>query len=154
MTPRYCAVEALATFASSDQFTELEGNVNCIALFNHEEIGSVSSSGAASTLVSFLLQRLSPTPSAYAQSVSRSFIINADMVHAVHPNYPDKHEAMHTPRLNGGIVVKTNAKQFFTSDAVGRFIVKKLIEKRGGAVQEFGFRNDLCVHGLCRGCDV
>ena len=148
MTPRYCAVEALATFASSDQFTELEGNVNCIALFNHEEIGSVSTTGAESSIIPFLLQRLSPTPAAYAQSVSRSFLVSADMGHAVHPNYKDKHEDNHAPAVNGGVVIKTNAKQRYASDSIGSFVVKKLAERKDGQVQEFEVRNDMYVRVL------
>ena len=119
--------------------------MNCIALFNHEEIGSVSTSGAESSLIPFLLQRLSPTPAAYAQSVTRSFLVSADMGHAVHPNFASKHEDNHAPRINGGVVIKTNAKQRYASDAIGSFIVKKLIEKKGGKVQEFEVRNDMCV---------
>ncbi|KAI0375740.1 aspartyl aminopeptidase [Pilatotrama ljubarskyi] len=139
----FAAVEAISTFAASSSFNVLEGNVNCIALFNHEEIGSVSTSGAESSLIPFLLQRLSPSPAAYAQSVARSFLISADMGHAVHPNYTSKHEDNHTPHVNGGVVIKTNAKQRYASDSIGSFIVKKLIEKKGGKVQEYEIRNDM-----------
>ncbi|KAH9943345.1 aspartyl aminopeptidase [Epithele typhae] len=139
----YCAVEAIANFASSSHFAALEGNVACISLFNHEEIGSVSTTGAESSLVPFLLQRLSPAPGAYAQSVARSFLISADMGHAVHPNYASKHEDNHAPRMNGGVIIKTNAKQRYASDSVGSFLVKKLIEKRNGKVQEYEVRNDM-----------
>ena len=66
--------------------------MNCIALFNHEEIGSVSTSGAESSLIPSLLNRLSPTPAAFAQSVARSLLISADMSHGIHPNYTSKHE--------------------------------------------------------------
>ena len=145
----FAAVEAISTFAGSSSFNVLEGNVNCIALFNHEEIGSVSTSGAESSLIPFLLQRLSPTPAAYAQSVARSFLISSDMGHAIHPNYTSKHEENHAPIINGGVVIKTNAKQRYASDAIGSFVVKKLIEKKGGSVQEFEVRNDMCVHILC-----
>ena len=67
------------------------------------------------------------------------------MGHAIHPNYASKHEVNHKPSINGGIVIKTNAKQKYTSDAIGSFIVKKLIEKKGGKVQEFEVRNDMWV---------
>ena len=141
---RFAAVEALSDIASSSLFP-LEGNVNCIALFNHEEIGSVSSSGAESSLLPSLLQRLSPTPALLAQSIAKSLLISADMGHAVHPNYVAKHEENHRPRMNGGVVIKTNAKQKYASDAIGTFIVKKLVERKGGKVQEFETRNDMCV---------
>jgi hypothetical protein len=47
--------------------------------------------------------------------------------------------------MNGGVIIKTNAKQRYASDAVGTFLVKKLLEKKGGKVQEFEVRNDMCV---------
>jgi len=139
----FCAVEALTDSASSQSFPSLEGNVNCIALFNHEEIGSVSTSGAESSLIPSLLNRLSTTPAALAQSISRSFLISADMGHALHPNYKSKHEEQHRPKMNGGIIIKTNAKQRYASDAVTSFIVKQLVERKGGKVQEFEVRNDM-----------
>lgn len=67
------------------------------------------------------------------------------MGHAVHPNYSSKHEDNHKPRMNGGIVIKTNAKQRYATDAIGTFLVKKLLEKKGGKVQEYEVRNDMCV---------
>lgn len=70
------------------------------------------------------------------------------MGHAVHPNYSSKHEDNHRPRINGGIIIKTNAKQRYASDAIGTFLVKKLLEKKGGKVQEFEVRNDMCVTEL------
>lgn len=117
--------------------------MNCIALFNHEEIGSVSTTGAESSLIPTLIERLSRTPGAYGQSIARSFLISSDMGHAIHPNYGDKHECEHRPQMNQGIVIKTNAKQRYASDAIGTFLVKKLVENKGGKVQEFEVRNDM-----------
>jgi len=139
----FAAVEALASLVSSQSFPTLEGNVNCIALFNHEEIGSVSTSGAESSLIPTLLERLSPTPTALAQSIAKSFLLSSDMGHAIHPNYTSKHEDNHAPKINGGIVIKTNAKQRYASDSIGSFLVKKLVERKGGKVQEYEVRNDM-----------
>jgi len=139
----FCAVEALAQSVSTPDFRTLEGNVNCIALFNHEEAGSVSTSGAASIMLPSLINRLSPTPGAFAQSIARSFLISADVTHAVHPNYPSRHEDNHKPVMNGGVVIKTNAGQRYASDAVTSFVVKQLIERKGGKVQEYEVRNDM-----------
>ncbi|KAJ7937154.1 aspartyl aminopeptidase [Mycena leptocephala] len=139
----FCAVEALAQSVSTPDFNTLEGNVNCIALFNHEEIGSVSTSGADSSLLPSLMNRLSPTAGAFAQSISKSFLVSADMGHAVHPNYTSKHEENHKPSMNGGVVIKTNAKQRYASDAITSFMVKQLIERKGGSVQEYEVRNDM-----------
>ncbi|KAJ7904415.1 aspartyl aminopeptidase [Mycena olivaceomarginata] len=139
----FAAVEALAQSVSTSDFQTLEGNVNCIALFNHEEIGSVSTSGADSSLLPSLLNRLSPTPGTFAQSVAKSFVLSADMGHALHPNYTSKHEDNHKPSINGGVVIKTNAKQRYATDAITSFVVKQLIERKGGQVQEYEIRNDM-----------
>ncbi|CAE6448940.1 unnamed protein product [Rhizoctonia solani] len=160
----FCAVEAMADSVSADRALPLEGNVNVIALFNHEEIGSVSTSGAEigsvstsgaeSSLLPTLFQRLSPTPAAHAQSIAQSFLVSADMGHAIHPSYVDSHEQVHRPAINGGLVVKTNAKQRYATDAtnakqryatdaVGTFLIRKLVENRGGRIQEFEVRNDM-----------
>ena len=138
----FCAVEALAESAPAG-YIPSEGNVNCIALFNHEEVGSVSTSGAESSLIPSLLNRLSPTPASLSQSISRSFLISCDMAHALHPNYSSKHEENHRPIMNGGIVIKTNVKQRYATDSISSFIVKHLVERKGGKVQEFTCRNDM-----------
>lgn len=116
----FCAVEALIESVSpqSQAISDAQiapANVNVIALFNHEEIGSVSSTGAESSLLPSLLNRLSPTPQTLHQSIARSFLISSDMGHGVHPNYAPKHEENHKPQLNGGVVIKTNAKQRYAS---------------------------------------
>ena len=139
----FAALEGLVGFASAESFTKFSGNVNCIALFNHEEIGSVSSTGAESSLIRTLVQRLSPTPQSLGQSIARSFIVSCDVSHAVHPNYASKHEENHAPRMNGGMIIKTNAMQRYASDSIGSFIVKQLIERKGGKVQDFEVRNDM-----------
>ena len=140
---RFCAVEALSRYAENPSLSGLSGNVNCIALFNHEEVGSVSTTGAQSSLIPSFLERLSPSPALHSQSIAKSFLVSADVGHAVHPNYTSKHEENHRPQINGGMVIKTNAKQRYASDAISTFIFKKLVERKGGKVQEFEVRNDM-----------
>ncbi|KAF8605288.1 aspartyl aminopeptidase [Ceratobasidium sp. AG-I] len=139
----FCAVEALAQNVSANNAVPLEGNVNVIALFNHEEIGSVSNSGAESSLLPTLFQRLSPDPAAHAQSIAQSFLVSADMGHGIHPSFTSSHEEVHRPELNGGLVVKTNAKQRYATDAISTFLIRRLLENCGGRVQEFEVRNDM-----------
>ena len=79
-----------------------------IAIYDHEEVGSQSASGARSQLLSDLLERLargvSPRDeSALPRAIARSLFVSADMAHAVHPNYPDKHDKQ---REEEGIVRK------------------------------------------------
>ncbi|EJD53685.1 aspartyl aminopeptidase [Auricularia subglabra TFB-10046 SS5] len=136
----FCAVEALAQSVANGS---ADGNVNCIALFNHEEIGSQSTTGAQSDLVQTVIDRLSPTPETAARSIAKSFIVSSDMGHSVHPSYKDKHQDEHKPLINQGVVIKTNANQRYATDSIGAFIVKRLVERRGGKVQEFEVRNDM-----------
>jgi aspartyl aminopeptidase len=140
---RFCAVEAIVGHANSKKFPKVGGNVDVIALFNHEEVGSVSSTGAESSIIPSLLNRLSPSAESLNQSIARSFLISADMGHAIHPNYTSKHEENHRPDLNGGIVLKVNAKQRYTTDAAGSFLVRQLVERKGGKVQFYEVRNDM-----------
>ena len=150
---RFCAVKAIIEHTESPSFPKVGGNVNVIALFNHEEIGSVSSTGAESSIIPSLIQRLSPSAEKHSQSISRSFLISADMGHAVHPNYASKHEENHRPQMNGGIILKVNAKQRYTTDATGSFLVKQLVERKGGKVQTFEVRNDIaCGSTVGRKC--
>lgn len=115
----YCALEALIESTSEDSLaaTESQGdpNVNLIAMFNHEEIGSASTTGAEGSLIPVIMARLSPTPEALARTTARSFLISSDMGHGIHPNYKSKYQENHKPRLNGGVILKTNAKQRYTT---------------------------------------
>jgi len=133
----FCAIQAL-----TDSEAGPSDYVNVAALFNHEEVGSVSSTGAESSLLPFLMNRLSPAPGEYAQSIAKSFLISADMTHGVHPNYASKHQDEHRPTLNAGIAIKLNAKQRYASEALGAFLVKRLAALKGDTCQEFQVRND------------
>lgn len=78
----------------------------------------------------------------YHQVLANSFLISADMGHAIHPNYESKAEPNHAPRLNGGVVVKTNANQRYTSTAQTTFLLRRVAKKAGVPLQEFEIRND------------
>ena len=86
-----------------------------IAFYDHEEVGSDSAQGAGSPFLKDVLERLtldSENPrEIFFRTMANSFFISADMSHAVHPNYAEKHDAMHMPILNGGPVIKFNSNQ-------------------------------------------
>jgi len=119
-----------------------------IVLYDHEEVGSQSARGAGSTFLRDTLERIavaiSPTePSALARAVARSFLISADMAHAVHPNYADKHERGHRPVLGAGPVLKSNASQSYATDGetLARFTL--VCRAAGVTPQHFVSRSDL-----------
>lgn len=98
-------------------------DVLVLAAFNHEEVGSASTTGAGGPLLERILQKIAE---AIAQPLgtepfyvyANSLLVSADAAHAVHPNYPGKHDPTHRPLMNRGPVLKINANQRYASDAV------------------------------------
>ena len=78
----------------------------------------------------------------YFQAIHKSFLLSADMAHAVHPNYSEKHQSQHQPQLQKGIVVKINANQRYMTDCVGSSVLKVLALRADVPIQEFIVRND------------
>lgn len=85
-------------------------------------------------------------PHAAAESLlmsnRRSFLISADAAHAVHPNYAEKHQSAHAPKLNKGTVIKTNDNQRYATNGESGFVVRELARRAGISVQEFMVKND------------
>jgi len=118
-----------------------------VAIYDHEEVGSQSASGARSQLLSDLLERLSRACSANDESalpraISRSLLISADMAHGVHPNYPDKHDKQHRPMLGAGPVIKVNVNQSYASDGPAIAAFAAACRDVDVAPQHFSSRND------------
>ncbi|MGI9431257.1 MAG: M18 family aminopeptidase, partial [Myxococcota bacterium] len=119
-----------------------------VVLYDHEEVGSRSAQGAAGPFLAETLARIvactgDAGTEATARAVSRSFLVSADMAHAVHPNYSDRHEAGHRPVIGGGPVIKVNSNQSYASDAVSIGHFAQLCEDAGVASQRFVTRSDL-----------
>ncbi|KAJ1675873.1 hypothetical protein EV182_000405 [Spiromyces aspiralis] len=142
----YCAVEGfLASLGSSTRcpLSDEEG-IRMISLFDNEEIGSRSAYGADSALMEYMLRRIHADgkPAAFEESVAKSFLVSADMAHAVHPNYSDKHEANHRPYLHKGTVIKFDANQRYATTAVTSALLKEVARIENVPLQEFVVRND------------
>lgn len=118
-----------------------------IVLYDSEEIGSSTKQGAAGPFLEDLLNRITgsvdSSPDALYRARARSFLVSADLAHAVHPNYPDRHEPMHMPRLNGGPVIKYNAKARYATDAPGGARFQAVCRDAGVPCQKFVMRADL-----------
>lgn len=117
--------------------------ISLIALFDHEEVGSVSAAGAGSAVLPRILERLLPDREAFHQACARSSCISADMAHAVHPNYPSRHEPRHKPQLNGGPVIKTNSQQRYATTAATAVMFADLCREEDVPVQHYAHRTDL-----------
>jgi aspartyl aminopeptidase len=119
-----------------------------VVLYDHEEVGSRSAQGAGGTLLLDCLERLvsgfkGGAPQGTARALSRSVLVSADMAHAVHPNYADRHEPGHRPVIGGGPVIKTNASQSYASDARTAGLFADLCAAAGVSPQHFVTRSDL-----------
>jgi len=123
------------------------GATRVLALYDHEEVGSQTASGARSPLLEALLERLTSSFSeaprdALPRALARSFFVSADMAHAVHPNYADKHDKQHRPMLGKGPVIKVNANQSYATDAVAQGAFVDACRAEGVSPQFFVSRND------------
>ncbi|MEO0494641.1 MAG: M18 family aminopeptidase [Actinomycetota bacterium] len=118
-----------------------------MALFDHEEVGSVSTTGAASPFLRHQLERiragLDADLEATIESSARSLVISADGAHATHPNYVDRHEPDHRIALNGGPVVKINANQRYATDTTSQAAFELACREAEVPVQRFVTRTDL-----------
>lgn len=118
-----------------------------LALFDHEEVGSVSERGAQSTLLATTVERIVLTAGGGREDMLRALagtvIASGDMAHATHPNYPDKHEPNHRIVMNGGPVLKINNQLRYATDSVGAAAFELACGQAGVPVQRFVVRSDL-----------
>ncbi len=115
-----------------------------LSLFDHEEVGSQSTRGADSTLMSDVLGRLAGDGAdALPRAIALSSQISADMAHAVHPNYADRHDGTHQPVMNGGPVIKTNVNTRYATDGQTAALFRQLCQACDVPWQEFVNRPDL-----------
>ena len=134
--------------SSKDEILNEQTSINMIALFDNEEIGSLTFSGAYSNFFYTHLKRIfSCTTDKYSEDsflafLARSFCISADLAHAFNPNYPEKFQTNHKNKVQQGIVVKINANGRYSSDSENSAVFKELAKKCGSPIQEFIVRQD------------
>ena len=130
----------LASQAASDA-------TRVVVLYDHEEVGSESAIGAGSQFLEALLARLlacyPPQSDGFARAIAGSLLVSADMAHAVHPNYPDKHDKQHRPVLGKGPVLKVNVSQRYVIDGPTAARFRTACARSGVEPQHFVSRNDI-----------
>ena len=118
-----------------------------VCLFDHEEVGSASTTGAGGPLLEIVVDRLVRSRSGTAEDRHRalagSVCVSADMAHAVHPNYAERHEPAHRPLPNHGPVLKVNANQRYATDATTEVTFTRACEQAGVPWQVFVSRNNM-----------
>ena len=136
-------------FASKEAFLQAEntGMSKVLAIFDNEEVGSGTKQGAKSTFLSDVLARiqegLSLTKGESIRQIASSMMLSADNGHALHPNHTDKADPTNAPRLNGGVLIKYNANQKYTTDGIAEALFKKLLQKEEIPYQEYTNRSDI-----------
>ncbi len=119
---------------------------NVMACFDNEEVGSGTKQGAASPFLKDVLKRitwaLNPEKDAFLRAKVNSFGISADMAHAVHPNIPEKHDPVAKPLINKGPVIKINANQKYTTDAISSAIFEMFCKKAEVPYQKYVNHSD------------
>ncbi|MDH4943751.1 M18 family aminopeptidase [Sulfurimonas sp. C5] len=110
---------------------------------DHEEVGSDSTSGAGGNFLEATLKRMFPSHEEYMAMVRSSMMISADNAHAIHPNYPDRHDERHTPFINKGVVIKVNSNQRYASNAttIANFLANA--KEANEPIQKFVTRSDM-----------
>lgn len=136
-------------YSTFDGFLKAKDSENCAVhcVFDNEEVGSGTKQGAASTFLKDTLTRINDalgrTNQQYHVAVANSFMISADNAHAVHPNHTDKADPVNKPVMNKGIVIKYNANQKYTTDAVSAAMFKTVCNKAKVPFQTFTNRSDM-----------
>ena len=138
-----CAFTSVAAFLAA----KAEGHINVCAVLDNEEVGSGSKQGADSTFLGDVFTRiglaLGVSDGEIRAAIASSFMVSADNAHAIHPNHPEKYDAQNRTYMNGGVVIKHNANQKYTTDAVSDAVFSSICEKAGVPVQHFSNRSDV-----------
>ena len=123
------------------------GSLPVLAVFNNEEVGSSTRQGADSTFLTDVLERIAHgcglDSEGWKAAVANSFMVSADNAHAIHPAHPEYADKGECPVLGGGIVIKYNANQRYTTDAVSGAVFQAICQEAGVPVQRYSNRADL-----------
>lgn len=152
MAPRLDDLQCV--FAGLKAFEEAasQNYITVLAIFDNEEVGSLTAQGADSTFLEDTLTRISEgidgnkmdgNRSKYLQWVADSFLISADNAHATHPNHPEKADATNRPILNGGVVLKRQGAQKYITDGRGAAMIRSLCKKAKVPCQDYANRSDI-----------
>lgn len=122
-------------------------HINVFAVFDNEEVGSVTKQGAMSTFLVSTLNRinkaLGKSDEDYYRAIAKSMLISCDNAHAIHPNHPELFDVKNRPVLNQGIAIKESANQKYTTDAFSRAVLKKILDNKNIPYQTFANRSDI-----------
>jgi len=129
------------------QSSENDETINVLAAFDHEELGSQSRSGASGPMLDDILSRigddLGATMSERKRAYADSWCVSADAGHAVHPNYPERHDPANLPLAGRGPLLKINGNQRYATDAAGAALWARCSAAADVPYQEFVSNNSI-----------
>ncbi|WP_397449261.1 M18 family aminopeptidase [Pseudomonas sp. NA-150] len=134
----------LSCFAGLQALLNADSEETCLLVCtDHEEVGSSSTCGADGPMLEQILQRLLPEGDDYVRTIQRSLLVSADNAHGIHPNYADKHDGNHGPKLNAGPVIKVNNNQRYATSSETAGFFRHLCMAQEVPVQSFVMRSDM-----------
>ncbi|WP_298188797.1 M18 family aminopeptidase [uncultured Pseudomonas sp.] len=134
----------LSCYAGLQALLAAPDEESCVLVCNdHEEVGSSSACGADGPMLEQVLRRVLPEGDAFVRTIQRSLLVSADNAHAVHPNYPDRHDENHGPKLNAGPVIKINSNQRYATNSETAGFFRHLCLENEVPVQSFVTRSDM-----------
>ncbi|TWI55651.1 aspartyl aminopeptidase [Pseudomonas duriflava] len=134
----------LSCYAGLEALLTAEGNETCVLVCtDHEEVGSCSHCGADGPFLEQVLRRVLPEGENFTRTIARSLLISADNAHGVHPNYAEKHDGNHGPKLNAGPVIKINNNQRYATNSETGGFFRHLCLENEIPVQSFVTRSDM-----------
>ncbi|MGD8174389.1 M18 family aminopeptidase [Marinimicrobium sp. ARAG 43.8] len=134
----------LSCYVGLQSLLQADGRHSALLVCNdHEEVGSASACGAKGPMLQQFLERLLPETETRLRALDASLMISADNAHGVHPNFADRHDEQHGPRLNRGPVIKVNANQRYATTSESSAVFRDLAARAGVSVQTFVSRSDM-----------
>ncbi|PXX99621.1 M18 family aminopeptidase [Halomonas sp. LBP4] len=139
----------LSCFIGLEALLASDGSQGALLVANdHEEVGSASACGAQGPFLGDVLKRVNAQlgeagDEGFIRLIQASRMISCDNAHALHPNFPDKHDAAHGPAINGGPVIKVNANQRYATNSATAAMFRDLCREVGEPVQTFVTRADM-----------
>ncbi len=147
LSPRLDDLQCAFTCAEGFLRAKESGSVPVLCVFNNEEVGSGTLQGANSDFLGNVLKRISQalgrTEEAHQAALAGSFMVSADNAHAVHPNHPEYADVNEKVSINKGVVVKFNANQKYSTDAVSAAVFRQVCRMADAPVQTYSNRADL-----------
>ncbi|KAI1437507.1 aminopeptidase-like protein [Xylaria sp. CBS 124048] len=147
---KLCSWAALNGLLASDQ-KEDDGTIKLVALFDDEEIGSLLRQGAKGNFLPSVIERTVESmcgqkktfgPGVIGQTYANSFLVSADVTHAINPNFLSRYQEDHSARLNVGICICADSNGHMTTDSVSTAILRRVCELSDCTPQIFMIRND------------